>query len=57
METQKILNQTTKNDPIDRGQAVENSQLELLSPVWQGLRDDYRTYCGIVCFSKEESDV
>ncbi len=24
---------------------------------WQGLVDDYRTYCGIVCFSKEGENV
>ncbi len=32
----KMNCRTNKNDPIDRGQAVENTQLELLSPVWQG---------------------
>jgi len=52
----KMNCRTNKKDPIDRGQTVENSQLELLCPVWQGQVDDYRTYCGLICFSKEEQD-
>ena len=36
METQKTLNQTTKNDLHDRGQNVENSEILPLFPVWQG---------------------
>lgn len=36
METQKILNQTTKKDPNVRGQSVDKSAQELLFPVWQG---------------------
>lgn len=32
----KMNCRTNKNDPIYRGQTVENSQLELLCPIWQG---------------------
>ena len=32
----KMNCRTNKNDPNDRGQTVENSQLELLRPIWQG---------------------
>jgi hypothetical protein len=53
----KMNCRTNKNDPIDRGQTVEKQQLSLLCPVWQGLVDDYRTYCGITSFFKEKSDV
>jgi DNA invertase Pin-like site-specific DNA recombinase len=28
-----------------------------VNSTWQGLKDDYQTYCGIVCFSEEEKDV
>ena len=24
---------------------------------WQGLQDDYRTYCGVICFSEERVNV
>ncbi len=46
-----MLNRTDKKDPVYRGQNHENVQMDLLRPVWQGLQDDYRTYCGIVSFS------
>lgn len=52
-----MLSRTIKNGPINRGQILQNSQIELLSPIWQGLQDDYQTYCGIVCFSKGKKDV
>ena len=32
----KMNCRTNKNDPINRGQTVENAQLKLLCPVWQG---------------------
>ena len=25
----------------------------LIAFSWQGLKDDYRTYCGMICFSKD----
>ncbi len=41
METQKVLNQTAKNE---------------IYPVWQGLRDDYQTYCDLVCIFDSEKE-
>ncbi len=35
----EMNNRTNKKDPIDRGQTVENSQLELLYHVWQGYEE------------------
>ena len=50
-------NQTSQNDQINRVKKTKKELEIALRSVWQGLMDDYRTYCGIVCFSKEEKDV
>ena len=56
MEDENMLNQTNKNDLINRGQTVENFENSPLFPIWQGLKDDYRTYCGIISFSNRGED-
>ena len=56
METQKMLNQTAKNEEINRGTGIKIDLKNEIYPVWQGLKDDYQTYCGIVSFSKGSKD-
>ncbi len=36
---------------------MQNSQMELLYPVWQGLQDDYRTQRVIDIFSEHDDTV
>lgn len=48
-----MLNRTDKKDPNNRGQNCENIQMDLLRPVWQGLQDDYRTFCDVVRISDD----
>ena len=50
METQKVLNQTAKNDEINSGQENKIDLKNEIYPVWQGLKDDYRTYCDVASF-------
>ena len=56
METQKVLNQTAEKDEINRGEINKKDLKNEIYPVWQGLKDDYQTYCGIVSFSKGSKD-
>ena len=35
---------------------IEPTWLQALF-LWQGLQDDYRTYCGVICFSEERVNV
>ena len=35
---------------------IENDRNESGHFLWQGLKDDYQTYCGIVSFSKGSKD-
>ena len=53
MEEQNMLNRTENNDKNNRVQINKKDLKNEIYPVWQGLHDDYRTYCGIVCFSEE----
>ena len=53
MDTQEVLNQTTKKDPGSGDQFVKKDVNLSLFPVWQGLQDDYQTYCGLVGISTE----
>ena len=53
METQKVLNQTAEKDEINRGKINKKDLKNEIYPVWQGLVDDYRTYCDITSFPKE----
>ena len=32
---------------------INNTPLIVCHLYWQGLQDDYRTYCGVICFSEE----
>lgn len=48
METQKVLNQTAEKDEINRGETNKKDLKNEIYPAWQGLKDDYRTYCGII---------
>lgn len=59
METQQVemFNRTGKNYKDNSGQETKNNAEIALRPVWQWHLDDYRTYCGIVSFSKEKEDV
>ena len=45
METQKVLNQTAKSNEINRGQESKIDLKNEIYPAWQGLQDDYQTYC------------
>lgn len=59
METQQVemFNRTGKNDKDNSSQETKNNAEIALRSVWQGLKDDYQTYCGIVDFSKDQVDV
>ena len=35
---------------------IEPTWLQALF-LWQRLQDDYRTYCGVICFSEERVNV
>ena len=39
----------------DKKELQQGSQFNQISSkcIWQGLQDDYRTYCGVICFSEE----
>ena len=39
MEDEKMLNQTNKNDLINRGQTVDNFENSSFFPIWQGRQD------------------
>ena len=43
-----MLNRTDKNNENNRGEINKKDLKNEIYPVWQGLQDDYRTYCGIV---------
>ena len=49
----QTLNNDQDNGGVDNKKALESA----IRSIWQGLKDDYQTYCGIVCFTKKESDV
>jgi hypothetical protein len=42
----------------DKKELQQGSQFNQISSkcTWQGLKDDYQTYCGIVSFSKGSKD-
>ena len=44
------LDRTENNDKNNRGQINKKDLKTEIYPVWQGLLDDYRTYCGITSF-------
>ena len=50
--TQKSNDRTFTNSDNNRVLNNEKSAENALYPLWQGLQDDYQTYCGIVSFSK-----
>ena len=54
--TQKSNDRTFTNSENNRGQNNEKSAENALYPLWQGLKDDYRTYCGIISFSNRGED-
>ena len=56
MTSSKPLNQTDEKDKNNSGATNEKSAESALYPVWQGLKDDYRTYCGIISFSNRGED-
>ena len=43
---------TTKEQEGKNNQ-TEITDTKLLKTIWQGLQDDYRTYCGVICLSEE----
>ena len=49
--TQKSSDRTFTNSENNRGQNNEKSAENALYPLWQGLQDDYRTYCCIASSS------
>lgn len=51
MASIKTINRTDENEENIRAQETKNNAEIALHPVWQGLKDDYRTHCGIVSFS------
>ena len=53
MEEQNMLNRTDKNNENNRVEINKKDLKNEIYPVWQGLQDDYRTYCGVICFSEE----
>ena len=54
--TRKSNDRTFTNSENNRGQNNEKSAENALYPLWQGLKDDYRTYCGIISFSNRGED-
>ena len=54
--TQKSSDRTITNSENNRGQNNEKGAENALYPLWQGLKDDYRTYCGIISFSNRGED-
>ena len=48
MDTQKVLNQTAEKDEINRGEINKKDLKNEIYPVWQGLQDDYLTFCGVI---------
>jgi hypothetical protein len=54
LSMQNTIHRTIKKAPDNRG---NDEAITPLCAIWQGLMDDYRTYCGIVCFSKEGDNV
>lgn len=51
-----MFNRTDENDQNNRGEFNKKDLKNEIYPVWQGLKDDYQTYCGIVSFSKGSKD-
>ena len=51
-----MLNQTAEKDENNRGEINKKDLKNEIYPVWQGLKDDYRTYCGIISFSNRGED-
>ena len=47
METQKVLNQTAKNDENNRGQENKIDLKNEIYPVWQGYMDEDRTFYSV----------
>jgi len=48
---QKMVNRTDKNSKNNRGETNKKDLENEIYLVWQGLKDDYRTYCGVTSFS------
>ena len=55
-ESRKIR-KIVSEDMINRGRWFYHPQINSLQISWQGLQDDYRTYCGVICFSEERVNV
>ena len=47
METQKVLNQTAKNEEINRGTENKIDLKNEIYPVWQGYMDEDRTFYSV----------
>lgn len=41
---------------VGRNLNINDTPLTVCHLYWQGLKDDYQTYCGIVSFSKGSKD-
>lgn len=54
MEARRTLNQTAKNDEINSSQENKIDLKNEIHFVWQGLQDDYRTYCDVISFSEDK---
>ena len=52
MEGQNMLNRTDENGENNRGEINKKDLKNEIYPVWQGLKDDYRTHCGVIGFSE-----
>ena len=50
-----MLNRTDKNNENNRVEINKKDLKNEIYPVWQGLKDDYRTYCVINSFSENKS--
>ena len=56
METQKVLNQTAKNEEINSGQESKIDLKNEIYPVWQGLEDGNITFTDELDFDPAELD-
>lgn len=54
--TPKSNDRTFTNSDNKRVQNNEKSAENALYPLWQQLKDDYRTYCDLICFSSKGPD-
>lgn len=50
-----MLNRTGKKEENNRGEINKKDLRNEIYPAWQGLQDDYRTYCCIASFLKNRS--